>query len=64
LIEQGEPRPTDIHEDYWKEMKEIRSTPESQQKSEKMAAIARGHGSKNTSKKSMERTLLSKMVRN
>jgi len=62
MIDKGFDKLEDLNPNYWTALEEIRESKEAQDKSAKMATIARGQGSKNTTKKSVEQSVLVRLV--
>jgi len=60
--DRGCDRPGDVKKEYWDILVEKRGTEEAKEKSAKMAEIARGRGSRNTTKNSVRDSVIVNLV--
>jgi hypothetical protein len=61
-IDQGQQKPPELRDKFWEALVKKRSTNEPKERSQRMATIARGRATKNSTRKALEKTVIGQLV--
>jgi hypothetical protein len=62
-IDQGQQKPPELQDEFWEALVKKRNIGESKERSQRMAEIARGRATKNSTRKALEKTVIGQLVR-